>query len=110
MPLNTDQLEASLQQSLLGIYLISGETLRVGEACDAVLRKAQEQGYTERSVHHVESGFKWHDVLNDAASMSLFAERKVLDLRIPSTKFDKKRVKYCAIGLQAVLATQKPCC
>ena len=63
MPLNTDQLEASLQQSLLSIYLISGEeTLRVGEACDAVLRKAREQGYTERSVHHVESGFKWHDV------------------------------------------------
>ena len=91
MPLNTDQLEASLQQSLLGIYLISGEeTLRVSEACDAVLRKAREQGYTERSIHHVETGFKWHDVLNDAASMSLFAERKVLDLRIPSTKFDKE--------------------
>ena len=91
MPLNVDQLDASLQRSLHGVYLISGEeTLRVSEACDAVLRKAREQGFTERSIHHVETGFKWHDVVNDAASMSLFAERKVLDLRIPPTKFDKE--------------------
>jgi len=91
MPLNVDQLDASLQRSLHGVYLISGEeTLRVSEACDAVLRKAREQDFTERSIHHVETGFKWHDVVNDAASMSLFAERKVLDLRIPPTKFDKE--------------------
>ncbi|MAU80069.1 MAG: DNA polymerase III subunit delta [Gammaproteobacteria bacterium] len=91
MPLRADQLSAALQQSLQSIYLISGdETLLVEEACDAVLGKAREQGFTERSIHHVESGFKWHDVINDAASMSLFAERKVLDLRIPAGKFDKE--------------------
>ena len=91
MPLRPDQLDAALQQSLQGIYLISGdETLLVEEACDAVLQKAREQGFTERSIHHVETGFKWHDVTNDAASMSLFAERKVLDLRIPAGKFDKE--------------------
>ena len=70
MQLRPDQLDAALQQSLQGIYLISGdETLLVEEACDAVLRKAREQGFTERSIHHVETGFKWHDVTNDAASM-----------------------------------------
>ena len=91
MPLRPDQLGAALQQSLQGIYLISGdETLLVQEACDAVLQKAREQGFTERSIHHVETGFKWHDVTHDAASMSLFAERKVLDLRIPAGKFDKE--------------------
>ena len=91
MPLRPDQLGAALQQSLQGIYLISGdETLLVEEACDVVLQKAREQGFTERSIHHVEAGFKWHDVINDAASMSLFAERKVLDLRISAGKFDKE--------------------
>ncbi|MEC8144859.1 MAG: DNA polymerase III subunit delta, partial [Pseudomonadota bacterium] len=91
MPLRADQISAALQQSLQSIYLISGdETLLVEEACDAVLRKAREQGFTERSIYHVESGFKWHDVINDAASMSLFAERKILDLRIPAGKFDKE--------------------
>ena len=70
MPLRAEQLSAALQQSLQSIYLISGdETLLVEEACDAVLLKAREQGFTERSIHHVESGFKWHDVINDAASM-----------------------------------------
>lgn len=91
MPLKLEQLGQSLQRSLQGVYLISGdETLLVGEACDAVLGAARAQGYTERSIHHVESVFKWHDVINDAASMSLFAERKVLDLRIPANKFDKE--------------------
>lgn len=91
VPLKIDQLDASLQRSLQSVYLISGdETLLVGEACDAILRKAREQGYSERSIHHVESGFKWHDIANDAASMSLFAERKVLDLRLPANKFDKE--------------------
>ena len=91
MPLKADQLSAALQRSLQGIYLISGdETLLVEEACDAVVQKAREEGFIERSIHHIESGFKWHDVINDAASMSLFAERKVLDLRIPAGKFDKE--------------------
>ena len=91
MPLKADQLSAALQQSLQSIYLISGdETLLVEEACDAVVQKAREEGFIERSIHHIESGFKWHDVINDAASMSLFAERKVLDLRIPAGKFDKE--------------------
>jgi len=91
MPLRADQLSAALQQSLQSIYLISGdETLLVEEACDAVVQKAREEGFIERSIHHIESGFKWHDVINDAASMSLFAERKVLDLRIPAGKFDKE--------------------
>ena len=45
--------------------------------------QSREQSYTERSIHHVETGFKWYDVINDAASLSLFVERKVLNLRIP---------------------------
>ena len=96
MPLRAEQLSAALQQSLQSIYLISGdETLLVEEACDVVLAKAREQGFTERSIHHVESGFKWHDVINDAASMSLFAERKVLEkcLRLLFATADLSAVK-----------------
>jgi len=76
--------------TLLPIYLISGdETLLVEEACDAVIAAARGQGFTERSVHHVESGFYWHNLTNDAASLSLFAERKILDVRVPVKKFDR---------------------
>ncbi len=91
MQVKHQQLQANLQRGLQGVYLVSGdETLLVSEACDSILQHARTQGFTERSIHHVESGFKWHDVLNDAASMSLFAERKIIDLRIPPSKFDKE--------------------
>lgn len=91
MQVKYQQLSATLQRGLENVYLISGdETLLVSEACDSILQQARTQGFTERSLHHVESGFKWHDLTNDAASMSLFSERKVIDLRIPPGKFDKE--------------------
>ena len=91
MQIRPEQLDAALKRALCPIYLISGEeTLRVNEACDSVVAAAREQGFSERSVHHVESGFSWHDLSHDAASLSLFAERKILDLRISATRFDKQ--------------------
>ena len=83
-------LARQLGAGLAPIYLISGdETLLVEEACDAVLAAARAQGYSERSVQHVEADFKWHDLLQDAASMSLFAQRRIIDVRNPGAKFDK---------------------
>jgi len=84
-------LAGSLQRSLAPIYFISGdETLLVEEACDAILAAAAAQGFTERSVLHAETGFRWNDVTQDAASMSLFATRRIVDLRVPSGKFDRE--------------------
>jgi len=91
MQVKYQQLQSNLQRGLQNVYLISGdETLLVSEACDSILQQARSEGFTERSLHHVESGFKWHDLTHDAASMSLFAQRKVIDLRIPPAKFDKE--------------------
>ena len=101
MLLKATELPGQLQRELAPVYFITGdETLLVEEAADAVLSAARSQGYTERSVLHVEGGFKWHELLADAASMSLFAERRILDLRNPSAKFDKEASEvlrsYCA--------------
>ena len=91
MQVKTHDLAGHLAGSLAPVYLISGdETLLVEEACDAVIAKARAEGFTERSVHHVESGFRWHELALDGASMSLFAERKLIDLRLPPNKFDKE--------------------
>ena len=91
MQVKENDLESHLSQKLAPIYLISGdETLLVEEACDAVLKAARQAGFTERSVHHVETGFKWSNLRHDAASMSLFAEKKVLDVRIPAKRFDRE--------------------
>jgi DNA polymerase-3 subunit delta len=84
-------LAGSLQRDLAPIYFISGdETLLVEEACDTILSAAAAQGFEERSVLHAETGFRWHDVTQDAASMSLFASRRIIDLRVPTGKFDRE--------------------
>jgi DNA polymerase-3 subunit delta len=83
-----EQLAAHLKQHLLPVYLVSGdEPLLIQECCDLIRQKARAGGCTERKV--VEAGghdFNWQDLLHNAASMSLFAERKLLELRLPSGK------------------------
>ncbi len=91
MQVKAEDLSSQLSARLMPLYLISGdETLLVEEACDAVIAAARAQGFSERSVHYVETGFHWHDLTHDAASLSLFAERKILDVRIPVKKFDRE--------------------
>ncbi len=80
-----------LASSLAGVYFVSGdETLLVEEACDAVVAAARAQGFGERSVLYVETGFNWNDVLQNVASMSLFSERRIVDVRVSGNKFDKE--------------------
>ena len=91
MPLKLQDLESHLQGALAPIYLVSGdETLLVQEACDAIVAAAQASGYDEKSVLHVEPGFRWSNVLQEAASMSLFAQRRIIDVRVAGNKFDRE--------------------
>lgn len=91
MQLKAAALAGHLKKTLSPVYFVTGdETLLVEEVCDDILSRARSQGFSERSVHHVEAGFKWHDLLQDAASLSLFAERRIIDLRNPSAKFEKE--------------------
>lgn len=65
------------------MYLIAGEEpLQRDEAADAVRTAAREQGYTEREVFEVERGFDWNRLREAGASLSLFASRRVLDVRL----------------------------
>ncbi len=90
MQVKLADLEARLAAGLAPAYLVCGdEMLLVQEACDAIIAAAQIQGFSERSVHHVETGFRWNDIVQDAASMSLFAERRIIDVRVVSNKFDR---------------------
>ncbi len=90
MQIRDGQLERQLSSGLLPVYLVAGdETLLVEEACDAIIRAAREQGFTERSVHYAEGNFDWAEIIQDGASISLFAERKILDVRVRGKKFDR---------------------
>jgi DNA polymerase-3 subunit delta len=87
MELRAGDLERELarakQSGLAGIYVIAGdEPLLVGEACDAILDAARAAGYAERTVLHAERDFDWNEVAQASASRSLFAERRIIDLRV----------------------------
>jgi len=82
-------------------YLIAGaEHLLVLEAADALRARARELGYVERDVLDVESGFDWNRLGDASRSMSLFASRKLVDLRLPTGKPGKEGsaaiIEFCA--------------
>ena len=85
--LNADSLSGHLARELKPAYLITGdEPLLAGEAADAVRRRARDAGFTERRVFFVERGFDWNVLRTESQSLSLFAERRVLDVRMPGGK------------------------
>ncbi|UCC55180.1 MAG: DNA polymerase III subunit delta [Gammaproteobacteria bacterium] len=85
MQLKPEQLEKQLQKSLAPVYFISGdEPLRVMEAADAVRARARQQGFTERDVLTVQPGFDWNSLSSAAGNLSLFSERRIVDVRLPT--------------------------
>lgn len=87
MKLRFEQLQGHLQQGLRPIYLLSGdEPLQLGEAADAIRAAARQQGFSEREVMHVEAGFDWSNLAAASNTLSLFAEQRLIDLRLPSGK------------------------
>ncbi|HET7306860.1 MAG TPA: DNA polymerase III subunit delta [Gammaproteobacteria bacterium] len=87
MKLRAEALAAHLKKTLLPIYLIAGdETLLVQEAADAVRAAARADGFTDRDILFAERGFDWGRLAAAGASLSLFASRQLLELRLPSGK------------------------
>lgn len=87
MKLRAEQLEGHLAQTLAPVYLVSGdEPLLEAEAVERIRGAARERGYTEREVLTVEPGFEWGRLAAAVGDRSLFGERKVLELRIPTGK------------------------
>jgi DNA polymerase III subunit delta len=81
--LSPEQLEASLARRLASAYLIAGdEPLLIQECADAIRARAREQGFTEREVHVVERGFDWAALAGELSSLSLFASRRLVELRL----------------------------
>jgi DNA polymerase-3 subunit delta len=87
MKVGPDQLARHLQDALQPIYMICGdEPLQALEAADQIRKKARGEGFDERQVFHIDQSFDWNLLTAEASAMSLFASRKILDLRMPSGK------------------------
>ncbi|WP_395404905.1 DNA polymerase III subunit delta [Pseudoduganella sp. UC29_106] len=87
MQLRADALDAHVAKTLAPLYVItSDEHLLALEAADKIRRAARAQGYSEREVLTVERSFKWGELLAANQAMSLFGDKKLIELRIPSGK------------------------
>ena len=85
MPLSSSQWQKALTADrLASVYLLAGEQLLVLEAADALRAQAKRLEYTEREVLDVGQHFDWNDLARAAAGMSLFATRRLIDLRLPT--------------------------
>lgn len=92
MQLALSQLAAHLQKGLKSLYTLHGdEPLLMQEAADTIRTLARTQGYTERTSHTVAGAhFDWSEVLAAGGSLSLFADKQIVELRIPSGKPGKE--------------------
>jgi len=87
MQLRPEALEGHLAKGLAPLYVItSDEHLLALEAADRIRKTARAQGYTERDVLTVERNFKWGELLAANQALSLFGDKKLIELRIPSGK------------------------
>ena len=82
------QLSEHLKRGLKSLYTLYGdEPLLLQEFADALRAAARQQGYTERTVHTVAGAhFDWSEVLASGGSLSLFADKQIVEVRIPSGK------------------------
>ncbi|MDH5300241.1 MAG: DNA polymerase III subunit delta [Gammaproteobacteria bacterium] len=83
MNIKPEQLKAQLKRGLSRVYFLSGdEPLQLAECADVIRAAAREQGFIDRELLHVEPGFDWSVLYDAATAMSLFAQRRIIELRL----------------------------
>lgn len=84
MRLRVEQLAQQLTSGIQPVVVISGdEALLVEEAADTVRNAARQQGFIERDVWHADGRFDWQQIDKADASLSLFASKKLIEIRLP---------------------------
>lgn len=87
MKVRPEQLKQHFKSEFAAIYFVFGdEPLQVMESVDQIRAQARAQGYSEREVMDVDAQFDWNQLLDAANSLSLFAEKRILELRLPTGK------------------------
>ena len=101
MKLAIRQLDASLKKGLAPLYAIHGaEALLALEAADRIRDAARKAGATEREIFFAEPGVDWSKLSASASNLSLFASKRLVEIRIPTGKpgadGGKAIAAYCA--------------
>lgn len=91
MQVRAEALDAHLEKSLAPLYVISSdEHLLSMEAADRIRKRARSTGFSEREVLIVDRYFKWGELTSSQQSMSLFGDKKLIELRLPTGKPGKE--------------------
>ena len=87
MKIQANQLSSHLLKSLAPCYLVTGdEFLLVDEALDAIRESARGRGFLSRELHVATTGFDWNALTASTGNFSLFAEQRIIELRLPTGK------------------------
>jgi len=112
--LQANQLSSHLQNNLAPCYLVSGdEHLLVAEALDSIREAARACGFTSRESHVATQWFDWSALTASSANLSLFSERRLIELRLPTGKPGKEGSKAIAelierLGPELMLVVSAP--
>jgi DNA polymerase III subunit delta len=91
MRINTEQVSSALKKGLSSVWLIAGdEALLTGEAADAVRARARSEGFTGRELFVTDRGFDWSELLASTRALSLFSERRIIEVRMPTPRPGKE--------------------
>ncbi len=100
MHLRPDSLDAQLERGVLPVWLVCGdEPLLAMECADRIRAAARRSGCTEREIFHAESGFDWNCLRESAATLSLFGDRRLIELRldrVPSPDGQQAIIAWCS--------------
>ena len=92
MHIKSDQLSQQLKKNMAPLYTFFGdEPLLLSEAADLIRSTARQQGYIDREIFSVDHRFNWSNLQFASNSQSLFSNRRIMDIRIPSGKPGKRR-------------------
>ncbi len=100
MRLKPEQLADNLQKKLAPVYFLYGdEPLQIDELSDAIRQSAKKTGFLNREILSTENAFEWHELSTKANSLSIFDDKKILDIRVPAANFGNEGTKalqqYC---------------
>ncbi len=94
MKVYVNQFNEHLRKKLHAVYIISGdEPMQLNQCCDAVREQARRSGYLDRSVYSVDIDSNHTEFLQSAGNFCLFADRKIIEIRMPKGKPGKEWAK-----------------
>src|SRR5690554_1427474 len=102
MKLNAAQLQRQLRDGLAPVYVVSGDDpLLCGESADLIRQACRDAGSEERLVFHIDRSFDWGQVREAGNSLSLFAQQRLIELRIPGGKPGDEGIRVLLDWLEA---------